>query len=90
MRQQAAADGDRRSWRDLQALPACLKASSTKLARLPGIPGVLQGLEYRGGTTSGIPGMPQGLEYLTQVDQVLVHQQVEIFEGWSTLPSYVN
>jgi len=39
---------------------------------------------------AGIAGVPQGLEYLTQVDQVLVHQQVEIFEGWSTLPSYVN
>jgi len=62
----------------------------TFMARPAGIAGVPQGLEYRGGTTSGIPGMPQGLEYLTQVDQILVHQQVEIFEGWSTLPSYVN
>ena len=35
----------------------------------------------------GIPGVPQGLEYLTQVDQILVHQQVEIFEGLSTLTS---
>jgi len=35
----------------------------------------------------GIPGVPQGLEYLTQVDQILVHQQVEIFEGLSTLAS---
>jgi len=28
-----------------------------------------------------IPGCPPGLEYLTQIDQLLVHQQVEIFEG---------
>jgi len=28
-----------------------------------------------------IPGVPYGLEYLTQVDQLLVHQQIEIFEG---------
>ncbi len=24
---------------------------------------------------------PPGLEYLTQIDQVLVHQQIEIFES---------
>ena len=29
----------------------------------------------------GIPGCPQGLEYLTQVDQLLVHQQIELLEG---------
>ena len=28
-----------------------------------------------------IPGCPAGLEYLTQVDQLLVKQQVELFEG---------
>jgi len=27
-----------------------------------------------------IPGMPPGLEYLAQIDQLLVHQQIEIFE----------
>ena len=27
------------------------------------------------------PGCPPGLEYLTQIDQLLVNQQVEIFEG---------
>ena len=26
------------------------------------------------------PDCPPGLEYLTQVDQLLVHQQIEIFE----------
>jgi hypothetical protein len=28
-----------------------------------------------------IPGIPPGLEYLTRIDQLLVHQQVEMFEG---------
>ena len=27
------------------------------------------------------PGCPPGLEYLTQIDQVLVKQQVELLEG---------
>lgn len=33
----------------------------------------------------GIPGVPPGLEYLTQISQLLVHQQVELLEilsGW--------
>lgn len=29
---------------------------------------------------AGIPGCPPGLEYLTQIDQLLVHQQVEMME----------
>ena len=28
-----------------------------------------------------IPGCPPGLEYLTKIDQLLVHQQIELFEG---------
>jgi len=27
-----------------------------------------------------MPGVPPGLEYLTQVDQLLVHQLVEVLE----------
>ncbi len=28
-----------------------------------------------------VPNCPPGLEYLTMVDQLLVHQQVELLEG---------
>jgi len=28
-----------------------------------------------------VPGIPPGLEYLTQIDQLLVHQQIEIMES---------
>lgn len=34
-----------------------------------------------------IPGIPQGLEYLSQIDQLLVHQQVELFESTLKLQS---
>ena len=30
---------------------------------------------------TGVPGCPPGLEYLTQIDQVLVQQTVELLEG---------
>eukprot|EP00058_Branchiostoma_floridae_P006284 XP_002591772.1 hypothetical protein BRAFLDRAFT_123522 [Branchiostoma floridae] len=34
-------------------------------------------------TPAAIPGCPPGLEYLTQIDQLLVHQQVELFEAFT-------
>ncbi|XP_070561763.1 phospholipid scramblase 1-like [Ptychodera flava] len=39
----------------------------------------------------GVSGCPPGLEYLSQVDQLLVHQQVELLEvmtGWETTNKY--
>ncbi|KAL3862664.1 hypothetical protein ACJMK2_008618 [Sinanodonta woodiana] len=39
----------------------------------------------------GPPGCPPGLEYLSQIDQLLVKQQVELFElvtGWETANKY--
>jgi len=32
-----------------------------------------------------ITGVPRGLEYLTQVDQLLIHQQVEVMESKSVI-----
>ncbi|XP_074653998.1 phospholipid scramblase 2-like isoform X2 [Tubulanus polymorphus] len=42
-------------------------------------------------TRPQVPGCPPGLEYLTQIDQLLVHQQVELLEafvGWECKNKY--
>lgn len=44
----------------------------------PNIPGMQT--QWMARPTQVFPGCPPGLEYLTQLDQVLVHQQVELFE----------
>jgi len=37
-----------------------------------------------------IYGVPRGLEYLSQVDQLLVHQQVELLESeYASAPTYM-
>lgn len=42
--------------------------------------------QWMAAPTQTVPGCPPGLEYLTQVDQLLVNQQVELLESmWSTI-----
>ncbi|XP_002734807.2 phospholipid scramblase 2-like [Saccoglossus kowalevskii] len=55
---------------------------------VPGAPGApIQWMQQPTGTV----GCPRGLEYLTQIDQLLVHQQMEVFEiltNWETANRY--
>ncbi len=46
----------------------------------PGVPGQQQQVQWMQ-APQAIAGCPPGLEYLTQVDQLLVHQQVELLES---------
>lgn len=44
------------------------------------VPGGAPQMQWMTRPTEVIPGCPPGLEYLSQLDQILVHQQVELFE----------
>ena len=53
--------------------------SGCYLCRCTGMPGQRPAPQFMA-APDAIPGVPPGLEYLAQIDQLLVHQQVEIFE----------
>jgi len=56
----------------------------------PGVPGQQQATQWMARPET-IPGCPPGLEYLTQIDQLLVHQQIELLEvvtDWETPNKY--
>ena len=41
----------------------------------------LQQIQWMPAPQMTIPGCPRGLEYLAQIDQLLIHQVIELFEG---------
>uniref|UniRef100_A0A182WKA7 Phospholipid scramblase n=1 Tax=Anopheles minimus TaxID=112268 RepID=A0A182WKA7_9DIPT len=60
------------------------KASIRRMLRF--IPGVRKSAKAKGGwmpIPQGIPNCPPGLEYLTAIDQLLVHQKVELLEAFT-------
>ena len=52
----------------------------------------IQPIQWMPAPTQALANCPPGLEYLTQVDQILVHQQVELWEvttGYQTANRYI-
>ncbi|KAH8035555.1 hypothetical protein HPB51_006311 [Rhipicephalus microplus] len=64
--------------------PGGVRAPSAAVMR-PGVPFVQMPVQVP--ELEPIPGCPPGLEYLTRIDQILVHQQLQLLESRRTFCS---
>ena len=72
--------GGRLSWQCYQEVIATVLLSIVNVTVcIVGQPGQRPAPQFMA-APAAIPGVPQGLEYLAQIDQILVHQQIELFE----------